>query len=96
VGSWRGKGRKRGRGKRRRNKRTTGYLNTSFGKGKSNEEKHMQFELFKSPRATIKKRSGSDRSVSNITYHLLTYLLKAPVQFGQNRSWKKHHLTSSK
>ena len=61
------------------------------------KEKRMQFELFKSPTATIeKKKSGPNRSVFNTTYYFLTYPLKANILFGKNRNWKKDHLTSSK
>ena len=65
------------------------------------KEKHIQFELFKSPTATIEKKNISgpnspNRSVFNTTYYFLTYSLKANVLFGKNRNWKKDHLTSSK
>ena len=51
----------------------------------------MQFELFKSPTATIekKKKSGPNRRVFNTTYYFLTYPLKANVLFGKIGTGKK-------
>lgn len=52
----------------------------------------MQFELFENLTATLEKKPGPNRSVSNTTYYLFSYPLKVEVLFGKKQKLEKRPL----